>query len=235
VIRETGKTAVVKHPAPYNVESTPGMRRTRILLIASLLAGSTACGAAGSRAGHAPPLIQPGAPGQPSRTIDVHEATAPPSTPFTAADVHFMQGMIGHHAQAIDMVNLLKTRTARGDMKLLGRRIELSQSDEIQLMEGWLRARGQPLPSGHVHALMPGMLTAEQMDRLAHAAGAEFDRLFLEGMIHHHDGALAMVQELFDTPGGGEEPEIFTFASDVDADQRAEIARMAAMLAELQQ
>jgi uncharacterized protein (DUF305 family) len=213
-----------------------GMRRTRIPLIASLLAGSTACGAAGGhRAAHAPPLIQPGAPGQPSRTIDVHEATAAPSTAFTDADVHFMQGMIGHHAQAIDMVNLLKTRTARGDMKLLGRRIELSQSDEIQLMERWLRTRGQPLPSGHVHALMPGMLTGEQMDRLAHATGTEFDRLFLEGMIRHHDGALAMVKELFDAPGGGEEPEIFTFASDVDADQRAEIARMAAMLAELQQ
>jgi uncharacterized protein (DUF305 family) len=86
-----------------------------------------------------------------------------------------------------------------------------------------------------VHALMPGMLTAEQMDRLAHATGAEFDRLFLEGMLRHHDGALVMVKELFDTPGAGQDPEIFTFASDVDADQRAEIARMGAMLAEMQQ
>jgi uncharacterized protein (DUF305 family) len=210
--------------------------RARVLLLASLIAASTGCGAAGShRAGHTPPLIRPGAPGEPSRAIDVREATAPPSTPFTDADVHFMQGMIGHHAQAIDMVNLLKTRTLRGDMKLLGHRIELSQADEIQLMQRWLQARGQPLPSGHVHTPMPGMLTADQMDRLAHAAGVEFDRLFLEGMIRHHDGALAMVKELFDTPGAGQDPEIFTFASDVDADQRAEIARMGAMLAELQQ
>jgi uncharacterized protein (DUF305 family) len=209
--------------------------RARVLLLASLIVASTGCATAGSHPGHSPPLIQPGSPGQPSRPIDVREATALPPTPFTDADVHFMQGMIGHHAQAVDMVTLLKTRTMRGDMKLLGQRIELSQADEIQLMQHWLQARGQPLPSGHVHALMPGMLTADQMDRLAHAAGVEFDRLFLEGMIRHHDGALAMVKELFDTAGAGQDPEIFTFASDVDADQRAEIARMGAMLAELQQ
>jgi uncharacterized protein (DUF305 family) len=212
------------------------MGRARVLLVASLVAGPTGCRTVGShRVEHTPPLVQPGAPGQPSRPIDVREATAAPRTLYTDADVHFMQGMIGHHAQAIDMVNLLKTRTTRDDMKRLGQRIELSQADEIHLMEGWLQARNQQLPSGHVHTLMPGMLTPEQMDRLAHASGAEFDRQFLEGMIRHHDGALVMVKELFDTPGAGQDPEIFMFASDVDVDQRAEIARMGAMLTELQQ
>jgi uncharacterized protein (DUF305 family) len=150
-----------------------------------------------------------------------------------------MQGMIGHHQQAIDMTGLLSTRTARDDMRKLALRIEVSQSDEIRMMQRWLEARGQEVPSLHaLHAhgatLMPGMLTQQEMDRLAAANGAEFDRLFLEGMIKHHGGALTMVKDLFATPGAGQESEIFAFASDVDADQRMEIERMAAMLKERQ-
>ena len=119
-------------------------------------------------------------------------------------------------------------------MRMLGLRIELSQSDEIRMMERWLQARGQSVPGAHAHhgapAAMPGMLTAEEMAALSAAKGAEFDRLFLAGMIKHHEGALAMVKTLFATPGAGQEPEIFAFASDVDADQRMEIDRMRAML-----
>jgi uncharacterized protein (DUF305 family) len=157
----------------------------------------------------------------------------------TPADVRFMQGMIGHHAQAIEMTDLLETRTARDDMRLLGRRIALSQADEIAMMRQWLAARGQQPPDAHAHhapgaPLMPGMLTAEEMARLAAARGSDFDRLFLEYMIKHHDGALAMVHDLFATPGAGQEADIFAFASDVDADQRMEIDRMGAMLKELQ-
>jgi uncharacterized protein (DUF305 family) len=133
------------------------------------------------------------------------------------------------------MVALIPARTSRDDMQLLGRRIDVSQADEIKMMQQWLEVRGQEIPSEHAHhmhgaVLMPGMLTQQEMARLAAAKGAEFDRLFLEGMIKHHAGALTMVQELFATPGAGQEVEVFSFASDVDADQRMEIERMAAML-----
>jgi uncharacterized protein (DUF305 family) len=146
-----------------------------------------------------------------------------------------MQGMIGHHAQALEMTALLQSRTASDDMRKLAQRIEVSQSDEIKMMQHWLEARGQPVPDPHAHhahgaALMPGMLTPEEMARLANAKGDAFDRLFLQFMIKHHEGALTMVKDLFATPGAGQESEIFAFASDVDADQRMEIDRMGAML-----
>lgn len=150
-----------------------------------------------------------------------------------------MQGMIGHHAQAVEMTTLLSSRTNSDEMRMLGQRIEVSQTDEIKMMQEWLKDRRQEVPSEHAHhahgaKLMPGMLTAEEMARLAAAKGPEFDRLFLEFMIKHHHGALVMVQELFSTRGAGQESEIFAFASDVDADQRMEIDRMGAMLKELQ-
>ena len=153
-----------------------------------------------------------------------------------------MQGMISHHAQALAMVALIPDRTTRQDMRLLGKRIEISQRDEIGLMQHWLEDRHQQVPTVDAHdmvsmpgmpmhgALMPGMLTDEQMAALAKAKGPEFDRLFLEGMIRHHQGALTMVSQLFGTKGAGQEAEAFRFASDVDADQRAEIARMQGLL-----
>jgi uncharacterized protein (DUF305 family) len=151
-----------------------------------------------------------------------------------------MQGMIGHHAQALEMTDLLRSRTHNPDMRKLGERIAISQSDEIKMMQQWLEARGQDVPGPHAHhgagaTLMPGMLTVAEMDRLARSEGAEFDRLFLELMIRHHEGALVMVEELFATPGAGQEAEIFAFASDVDADQRMEINRMSAMLANVKE
>lgn len=150
-----------------------------------------------------------------------------------------MQGMIGHHAQALEMTALVPSRSTSGDMRKLALRIEVSQADEIDMMRRWLEARGQQVPGPHaLHehgaTLMPGMLTADEMARLAASAGTEFDRLFLEGMIKHHGGALTMVQQLVSTPGAAQESEIFAFASDVDADQRMEIQRMGAMLKELQ-
>ncbi|HEU4695009.1 MAG TPA: DUF305 domain-containing protein [Vicinamibacterales bacterium] len=185
-----------------------------------------------------PTLVQPGAPGAATRTITAAEAADTSRVQPTASDVRFMQGMIGHHAQALEMTALLPSRTDRDDMRLLARRIELSQADEIAMMQRWLRARGQSVPDAHAHhdhaaALMPGMLTAEDMRRLGAATGKEFDRLFLEFMIKHHDGALIMVNDLFATAGAGQEPEIFAFASDVDADQRIEIDRMSALLLEI--
>ena len=186
-----------------------------------------------------PPILQPGAPGEPTRAITEEKAADLSQVQHTPADVRFMQGMIGHHAQAIEMTALLSSRTVREDMRKLAQRIEVSQADEIKMMEHWLEARHQEVPGPHamhMHGatLMPGMLSPEEMARLAEAKGDEFDRLFLEGMIKHHAGALTMVQDLLSTPGAGQESEIFAFASDVEADQRMEIDRMGAMLKELQ-
>lgn len=160
-----------------------------------------------------------------------------------------MQGMIHHHAQALDMTALLYARTTRDDMKLLAKRIDVSQTDEIKMMQRWLRERGKdaPDPAHNMSAmpgmampgmaiggtLMPGMLTPDEMARLAAATGAAFDRLFLEFMIKHHEGALVMVKDLFASAGAAQTAEIFGFASDVEADQRAEIDRMRRMRAEM--
>jgi uncharacterized protein (DUF305 family) len=187
-----------------------------------------------------PQIVQPGAPGTPSRVVTATEALDLAQVRHTPADVRFMQGMIGHHAQALEMTALLPGRTSSDGMRKLAQRIEVSQADEIKMMEEWLRRRGEPLPDPHAHhapgaTLMPGMLTAEQMGRLSAARGVDFDRLFLESMIKHHEGALTMVENLFAAPGAGQESEIFAFASDVDADQRMEIERMDAMLATLTQ
>jgi uncharacterized protein (DUF305 family) len=159
---------------------------------------------------------------------------------YTKADVQFMQQMIGHHAQALTMTSLVPDRTSLESIRLLAQRIEVSQRDEIALMRHWLESRRETAPSpnaSHQHrdagghaALMPGMLTGEELAQLSAAKGAEFDRLFLQFMIRHHAGALTMVATLFATPGAGQEAEAFRFASDVDSDQRAEIARMRAML-----
>jgi len=147
-----------------------------------------------------------------------------------------MQGMIGHHAQAVEMVELLKTRAAHPEMQALGKRIELSQEDEIKMMQAWLTARGQMAPEQHAHhgehMMMPGMLMPEQMQQLAAVNGPEFDKLFLQGMIAHHQGALTMVEELMKKPGAAQESEVFGFVSDVVADQTAEIDRMSGMLQE---
>jgi uncharacterized protein (DUF305 family) len=208
------------------------MITTRFLVLLAFVSVLAACRSAGSAA---PPILQPGAPGSDSRVVSSEKAADLSKVQHTPADVRFMQGMIGHHAQAIEMVALLGTRTAREEMKLLAKRIEVSQADEIKMMQDWLTRRGQALPDPHAHhahgaTLMPGMLTAEEMRRLGDAKGDAFDRLFLESMIKHHEGALVMVSELFASPGAGQEADVFAFASDVEADQRMEIERMGAML-----
>jgi uncharacterized protein (DUF305 family) len=195
-------------------------------------APATAAGASAAK----PPIVQPGAPGAPSHVISAETAADLSKVEFTGADIKFMQGMIGHHQQAIEMVALVGSHSRSEDLKKLALRIDLSQEDEIKMMQHWLADRGQQVPDRnamHMHGamLMPGMLTADEMRQLSEANGADFDRLFLEGMIKHHGGALTMVQELFGTPGAAQESEIFAFASDVEADQRMEIDRMGAMLA----
>ena len=200
---------------------------------AALVVLSAACAAAchGGAAASAPPIVQPGAPGETSRVITAGKAADLSQVQFTPADVRFMQGMIGHHAQAIEMTALVRSHSTNDGIRKLSERIDLSQADEIKMMQEWLTRRGQPLPDPHAHhlagaALMPGMLSQAEMQALSEARGPAFDRLFLESMIKHHEGALTMVKELFATPGAGQEADIFAFASDVDADQRMEIDRM---------
>lgn len=158
------------------------------------------------------------------------------------ADARFFQGMIWHHAQAVAMAALVPDRTSSDVLRLLAERITVSQRDEIALMQRWLRARGADAPtpdlSGHAAAgdhemRMPGMLTAAELAQLAAARGAAFDRLFLAFMIRHHEGALTMVGDLFASPGAAQDPEVFRLASDIDADQRAEIRRMRALLGQV--
>ena len=221
------------------------------LVAASTLAGLFSLPVCAQQADPVTPVVvQPGAPGQPTRTL-------PPSTratlpPRSLADVRFMQGMIMHHAQAVEMTALIESHTQNTELRLLGARISHSQSEEIKFMKRWLEARGEPssapmqdmrgmdisMPamsgmdmSSHP-MLMPGMLTPKQMEALKKANGAEFDQLFLTGMIQHHNGALIMVKHLFDTAGSGQDAELFNFATDVDSGQRAEIRIMQTMLGE---
>jgi len=187
------------------------------------------------------PIVQPGAPGQPNKFLNEKTVWTPARAPF-AADVEFMQGMIMHHSQAVDMVALLRTRGKSPVLKSFGEKISVSQSDEIGFMQRWLQSRGKPTAMQMDHSrmsaaemknmnmLMPGMLTAEQMAALAKARGAQFDHLFLTGMIQHHGGALTMVDDLLSHPGAGQDPVLFDFATDIVNTQSAEIKIMQDML-----
>lgn len=255
------------------------------MLRAVFITGS-ACAMLGAAASLAsPPLIQPGAPGEGSRTLSVEQSVALSRTGYVAADTRFMQHMIVHHQQAVDMVALIEARTDHDGVTRIGRRISLTQQGEMAQMRNWLEARGEPLVDddlrpGHAHdaadarappsehaghamadmadmdsdhsghggdamhgdhgamaeadpyttPLMHGMLSPAEMDALAEARGARFDRLFLEGMIHHHQGAVDMVSALLSQPGAGEETALSEFLTHVVADQSAEILRMRNML-----
>ncbi len=193
-------------------------------------------GATGSQA--QAPIVQPGPPGEPSRLISAAEASDLAGIRFTDADVKFMQGMISHHAQAVEMTELLASRSDRDTMRRLAQRIELSQEDEITMMQEWLSSREQAVTELDAHHApgwepMPGMLTDEEMGRLEAAPAVEFDPLFLELMIKHHRGALTMVETLLSQRGAAQDSQLFAFTSDITSDQSMEIDRMDAMLAEL--
>lgn len=185
-----------------------------------------------------PSIVQPGAPGQPTRTLTPEQAAALGAPSHVEADVQFMQGMMFHHAQALAMTDLLSMQTESEEMRMLAGRIDISQTAEIGMMVGWLEARGEEAPDLEDDEvwplsdddLMPGMLTRRQMAQLAVAMGADFDRLFLEFMIEHHEGALTMVERLFLVSGAAQEPQIFQFLTHIDADQSMEIGRMSTML-----
>jgi uncharacterized protein (DUF305 family) len=185
------------------------------------------------------PITQPGAPGHLSKTLTATTA-APPSRAPTEADIKFIQGMIMHHGQAVEMTHLIATHSKSHEVQSIGQRITISQTDEMGFMKRWLNDRGLPLelpmdmdkdPNMDMSAMMPGMLTKPQMEALRKASGAEFDHLFLTGMIQHHTGALTMVQDLFGTPAAAQDPVLFDFATDVDNTQLAEIDFMKQMIA----
>ena len=192
---------------------------------------------------HAPVIVQPGAPGAPSQTLPAGSHAPQPGR--AQADVDFMQGMVMHHGQAVEMTALIPTHTTNPQVTAIGARISRSQTDEMAFMKRWLHARGEKtgmtmpeampgMPemtmSGAAMPTMPGMLTPQQMEALRNAHGQDFDRLFLAGMIQHHDGALVMVHDLFDSAGAGQDADLFDFATDADNTQRAEIRIMQGML-----
>ena len=182
------------------------------------------------------PIVHPGAPGTPTRELSAEEAIEIADTSYSPDDVRFMQDMIPHHHQALEMSRLATDRTNRPELVDAAGRILKSQQDEIEFMKQWLAERGEaiPDPSAH-HAMhtdhtMAGMATPEQMEELAASEGTKFDRLFLELMIAHHEGAVEMVKELLKQPGSAYDPVLFEFTSDVTNDQEAEIERMNTIL-----
>ena len=214
------------------------MRRTLGLGTALMLSLGVAACTASAPEPPAPtsPVVQLGAPGEPNETLSPEDAAKRLEAPkFVEADSEFMLDMMAHHDQALVMTGYVDDRTDDRDIRLLAERMRISQEDEMTMMTRWLQDRFIPVndESGHGHDgdPMPGMLTAEQLADLEAASGAQFDRLFLQSMIQHHQGALQMVTELY-AAGGGNESEIDQFARHVESDQGVEIARMQQMLAE---
>ena len=183
-----------------------------------------------------PVIIQPGAPGEENETLSEDELDDYEAPVATEEDIAFMQNMILHHRQALYLTELVPRRTARDDLPLFAKRIDISQRGEIERMEDWLAARDQePPPEGAGHAgHLPGMLTAAQLARVEAAEGTRFDRLFLNAMLRHHAGALQMVYALRDTPGAAGEPELSVFTNHVVADQTIEIRRIEELLQKLE-
>jgi uncharacterized protein (DUF305 family) len=218
--------------------------RSRRILVAVAVGAAVAAGVAGafavtrdpggSREGsseHDVRTVQPGAPGEDGRELSGDDAAGVEAPEHTAADTAFMQNMVVHHTQALDMAALVDERTDSEDLPLLAERITVSQESEISLIERWLTDRDEAVPQATDtagHAGMPGMATPDQLAQLDAARGPAFDALFLELMIAHHRGALTMVDQLYDA-GAGLEPAVDGFAREVEADQTIEIARMADM------
>ena len=183
----------------------------------------------------AAPIVQPGAPGESSRLLSAEVAIQIADTSHTPDDIQFMQDMMVHHQQALDMAVLAKDRTNSPGVLDASGRIEASQADEIAFMTQWLTARGEPLinqlhADDHPHHLMMGMATPAQMQSLSDATGSDFDRHFLTLMITHHEGALEMVETLMEQPGAAYDPTLFEFTTDIVNDQEKEIERMHGLL-----
>jgi uncharacterized protein (DUF305 family) len=205
------------------------VRPNCLALFAAMLLASAAASADS-------PIVQPGAPGKPPRELSADEAIAIASNSYSPADVQFMQDMIPHHHQALEMAALVADRTNRPELIDVAGRIDSSQNDEIEFMQQWLGERGENVPEPTAHDAMhtshkmAGMATPEQMAELAASKGTDFDRLFLQLMITHHEGAVAMVEELLEQPGAAYDPVLFEFTADVTNSQSTEIERMNVLL-----
>lgn len=206
--------------------------------LAVLVLGLAGCTSEAEPEEAAAPVVQLGAPGESNTTLSPEEAESVDGPAYTEADVAFVQGMIPHHQQALEMTALVGDRADDPDLTAIAERIEVSQVAEIDQLQGWLTARGESVSGMHAghgdgeHG-MPGMLTPQEMARLERASGSRFDRLFLLGMIRHHEGAVGMVESLLTEGEGGQESEVFQLAGHIGSDQQVEIAAMKRKLAEL--
>ena len=222
---------------PLTRDRRPG-RATAALAVLALGFGLAACTADAEPEEEAAPVVQLGAPGESNTTLSPEEAESLDEPAYTAADVAFVQGMIPHHQQALEMTALVGDRADDPDLRTIAERIEVSQVAEIEQLEGWLTTRGESVSGLHAghgdgeHG-MPGMLTPQEMTRLERASGRRFDELFLLGMIRHHEGAVTMVESLLTEGEGGQESEVFQLAGHIGSDQQVEIAAMKRKLAEL--
>ena len=216
---------------------SPVVARVSVVLLCALaLAGCSAADRSEPRPTSTAPVVQLGAPGDDNRTLSPDEQLAlGESEPHSQTDVAFVRDMLHHHAQALVMTGFVEERTSDSGIRLLAERMRISQEDEMGQLETWLQTRGEPVrdpDAAHgAHALMPGMLTEEELAALEAAEGDAFDVLFLQSMIRHHEGALLMIADLYGSADGAE-PELAQLAGHFDSDQRIEIARMSSMLAE---
>jgi uncharacterized protein (DUF305 family) len=207
------------------------LRIVAVFVAAVLAAGCTSDD--GDAEGTAP-VVQLGAPGETGRVLTSDEIADLSVPSYTDADVAFVHGMIAHHEQALAMTAMVEDRAARDDLPVLAERIDVSQHDEIAQLDAWLEQHGEADPDNAEHAdLMPGMLTDDELAQLEGASGRRFDRLFLQYMIRHHEGAVAMVEQLLTGGQGGQESQVFQLAQHMEMDQQVEIARMKQVLTEL--
>jgi uncharacterized protein (DUF305 family) len=211
-------------------------RRIVALFVAAALAAG--CSSDGDDTEGTAPVVQLGGPGETNRVLTGEETDQLAGPAYTDADVAFVHGMIAHHEQALAMTALVEARAERDDLDLLAERMDVSQRDEIVQLETWLSDRDEDVAlddGAHVahDELMPGMLTAEEFAQLEDARGDEFDRLFLQYMIRHHEGAVAMVEQLLTEGRGGQESQMFQLAQHIEVDQQVEIARMKQVLSEV--
>jgi uncharacterized protein (DUF305 family) len=207
-------------------------RRIAAVFVAAVLAAG--CTSDDDAAEGTAPVVQLGAPGETSRVLTSDEIADLSVPGYTDADVAFVHGMIAHHEQALEMTAMVEDRAARDDLPLLAERIDVSQHDEIAQLDAWLEQHGESDSDDVEHGdLMPGMLNDDELAQLEATSGRRFDRLFLQYMIRHHEGAVTMVEQLLTGGQGGQESQVFQLAQHMEMDQQVEIARMKQVLTEL--
>jgi uncharacterized protein (DUF305 family) len=209
-------------------------RSVTLVVLAAIAAG---CSSGDEQSADTARVVQLGGPGETNRVLTPEEVAELDAPEHTDADVAFVQGMIHHHQQALTMIGMIEGRSERDDLPLMAERMDVSQRDELVQLETWLEQRGEEIPADHEHhgpaEMMPGMLTEDELAHLEGSSGRAFDELFLQYMIRHHEGAVAMVEALLASETGGQEPGVFQVAQHVESDQQIEISRMKQLLADI--